>query len=48
MVLLYLHYVKRDLVNLMDKEELVELFGRFLCEHGQWIIFKEWVEAQGY
>lgn len=32
----------------MEKEELIELFDRFLCEQWQWQSFKSWVENQGY
>lgn len=32
----------------MDKEELVELFDRFINENGLWFEFKTWVESQGY
>ena len=35
-------------MNIIDKEELIELFDRFLCETGNWYNFKAFVEKQGY
>ena len=35
-------------MEMIDKEELIELVDRFLCEIGQWQHFKSWIESQGY
>lgn len=32
----------------MNKETIVELFDRYVNEHGQWYQFKNWIEEQGY
>lgn len=32
----------------MDREELVQIFDRFLNETGNWNKFEEWLEEQGY
>jgi hypothetical protein len=32
----------------MDKEELIELFDRYLNEIGKYYSFQEWIEKQGY
>jgi hypothetical protein len=35
-------------VNIMSKDEIIELLDRFLNEHGQFRAFKSWIEDQGY
>lgn len=32
----------------MSKEEIVEIFDRFIQETGAWTEFVAWLEAQGY
>ncbi len=32
----------------MTKEELIELFDRFINEYGLWTTFKDFMESNGY
>jgi len=32
----------------MEREELVEVFARFLNEYGMYLTFEDWLDKQGY